>query len=89
MNLRFARLCKKFGLLLLLGNAPFPFFLWAQAGSEPAGPPAPPGQSPKGMHVYLWAGLKSHREGQHDSPQFLADWSKFLTQRGAAACTQV
>lgn len=35
------------------------------------------------MHVYLWAGLKSHSIGQHDYPQFLADWSKVLTERGA------
>jgi type 1 glutamine amidotransferase len=35
------------------------------------------------MHVYIWAGLKSHGEGQHDYPQFLADWSKLLTERGA------
>ncbi len=35
------------------------------------------------MHIYIWAGLKSHGEGQHDYPQFLADWSKILTSRGA------
>ena len=35
------------------------------------------------MHVYIWAGLKSHSEGQHDYPQFLADWSKILTEHGA------
>lgn len=46
-------------------------------------PPRPPGQNPNGMHVYLWAGLKSHLPGQHDYPQFLADWSKLLTERGA------
>lgn len=45
--------------------------------------PLPPGQNPKGLHVYLWAGLKSHQPGQHDYPQFLADWSKLLTERGA------
>ena len=47
--------------------------------------PAPraPGQNPNGMHVYIWAGLKSHQVGQHDYPQFLADWSKLLTERGA------
>lgn len=46
-------------------------------------PPRAPGQNPNGMHVYLWAGLKSHNVGQHDYPQFLADWSKLLTERGA------
>ena len=35
------------------------------------------------MHIYLWTGLKSHLPGQHDYPQFLADWSKLLTERGA------
>ncbi len=43
----------------------------------------PPGQNRNGMHIYIWAGLKSHAEGQHDYPQFLADWSKLLTERGA------
>lgn len=45
--------------------------------------PLPPGQNPKGTHIYLWAGLKSHLPGQHDYPQFLADWSKLLTDQGA------
>src|SRR4051794_2461859 len=53
----------------------------AQGGR--GGVPTPPGQNRNGMHVYLWAGLKSHAEGQHDYPQFLADWSKILTERGA------
>ncbi len=35
------------------------------------------------MRVYIWAGLKSHSAGQHDYPQFLADWSKVLTEHGA------
>ena len=35
------------------------------------------------MHIYIWAGLKSHMLGQHDYPQFLADWSKLLTEHGA------
>jgi type 1 glutamine amidotransferase len=59
--------------------------MWAQGGrgTGPGGAPLPPGQNPKGMHVYIWAGLKSHGEGQHDYPQFLADWSKVLTAHGA------
>jgi len=58
---------------------------WAQAGRGPVfgGLPLPQGQNPNGMHIYIWGGLKSHGEGQHDYPQFLADWSKLLTQRGA------
>jgi type 1 glutamine amidotransferase len=35
------------------------------------------------MHVYLRGGLKSHGPGQHDYPQFMADWSNILTERGA------
>lgn len=45
--------------------------------------PRPWGQNPNGMHIYIWAGLKSHFSGQHDYPQFLADWSKILTEHGA------
>ena len=58
---------------------------WGQPGrgAGPQGAPLPQGQNPNGMHVYIWAGLKSHPEGQHDYPQFLADWSKLLTERGA------
>jgi type 1 glutamine amidotransferase len=41
---------------------------------QAAGPP---------LRVYIHAGLKTHAEGQHDYPQFLADWSKLLTNRGA------
>jgi len=55
---------------------------WAQ-GNGPQGAPPVPGQNPNGMRVYLWAGLKSHQPGQHDYPQFLADWSKILTEHGA------
>jgi type 1 glutamine amidotransferase len=56
-------------------------------------PPAAPaaGQSPQAaatqgpapMHIYIRSGLKTHGPGQHDYPQFLADWSKILTERGA------
>jgi type 1 glutamine amidotransferase len=59
--------------------------LSALAWSQERAPGAPqiPGQNRNGMHVFLWAGLKTHGEGQHDYPQFLADWSKLLTERGA------
>lgn len=46
-------------------------------------PPRIPGQNSNGMRIYLWTGLKTHLPGQHDYPQFLADWSKLLTERGA------
>jgi type 1 glutamine amidotransferase len=41
---------------------------------EPAPPP---------VRIYIRSGLKSHGPGQHDYPQYLADWSKVLTERGA------
>jgi len=56
----------------------------AQAGQGTANtPPRIPLQNPNGIQVYLRAGLKTHGPGQHDYPQFLADWSKFLTEHGA------
>lgn len=55
---------------------------WAQPTPN-QGPPRIPGQNPNGMHIFLWAGLKTHGPGLHDYPQFLADWSKLLTERGA------
>ncbi len=46
-------------------------------------PPSIPGQNLNGMKVYIRGGLKTHSHGQHDYPQFLADWSKILTEHGA------
>src|SRR4051812_44083738 len=68
------------GLLVLAGTGQHS--AWGQGGRG-SGPPMPQGQNRNGMHVYIWAGLKSHGEGQHDYPQFLADWSKLLTEKGA------
>lgn len=68
---------------LYLILAAMPLVVWGQPPTGPGGAPLPQGQNPKGMHVYLWAGLKSHGEGKHDYPQFLADWSKVLTEHGA------
>jgi type 1 glutamine amidotransferase len=39
--------------------------------------------TPPPLRVYIRSGLKTHGPGQHDYPQFLADWSKVLTERGA------
>jgi type 1 glutamine amidotransferase len=47
------------------------------------GVPNVPGQNRNGLRVYLWGGLKTHGPGQHDYPQFVADWSKLLTEHGA------
>ena len=63
----------------------------AQQAPAPTAAPAPnvqatpATQAPQGppLRVYIHAGLKTHAEGQHDYPQFLADWSKLLTSRGA------
>ena len=52
------------------------------AQGAPAAAPAPlPAAAP--LRVLIYAGLKTHAVGQHDYPQFLADWSKILTERGA------
>jgi type 1 glutamine amidotransferase len=48
-----------------------------------AAPAAPAANALRPIHVYIRAGLKSHGEGLHDYPQFLADWSKVLTDHGA------
>jgi type 1 glutamine amidotransferase len=70
-------------ILLAAVSLPVP-----QSGAQTTGgsamqAPLPWDQNPRGMHVYIWAGLKSHYPGQHDYPQFLADWSKLLTEHGA------
>jgi type 1 glutamine amidotransferase len=66
-----------FGLVFLLA---FNSLLTPLADSQA---PHPWNQNPNGMRIYIWAGLKSHLPGQHDYPQFLADWSKILTEHGA------
>jgi type 1 glutamine amidotransferase len=69
----------------IVGAATCAAAVWAATGTLAARP----GQSPtpeaglRPIRVYLRAGLKTHRPGQHDYPQFLADWSKLLTERGA------
>lgn len=70
-------------LVLLAGTAQR--YSWAQSENpqDYIHSPRPWGQNPNGMHIFLWAGLKSHFPGQHDYPQFLADWSKLLTEHGA------
>ncbi len=45
----------------------------SQAAQQPSAP----------LRIFIHAGLKTHGPGQHDYPQFLADWSKVLTERGA------
>src|SRR4051812_5190377 len=50
-------------------------------GGGGRGPAVVPDVPP--MKVYLYGGPKTHGEGQHDYPQFIADWSKILQNRGA------
>jgi type 1 glutamine amidotransferase len=76
------------GLLLGVMAAALCTSLTAQQ-PQPAAPApgqtAPDTAAPVGpaLRVFLYAGLKTHGPGQHDYPQFLADWSKILTERGA------
>jgi type 1 glutamine amidotransferase len=53
----------------------------SQAPSQ--GGPSAQSMQARPLRVYIHAGLKTHAEGQHDYPQFLADWSKLLMNRGA------
>src|SRR5690348_11074996 len=50
---------------------------------DPNAVPRIPGQNLNGMRIYIRSGLKTHGPGQHDYPQFLADFSKILTEKGA------
>jgi type 1 glutamine amidotransferase len=52
----------------------------AQAPPAPAAVQAP---ASRPVRVFIRAGLKTHGPGLHDYPQFLADWSNVLTERGA------
>ena len=54
----------------------------AGRGGQGRGPQASPFSTPP-VRVFIYAGLKTHGEGQHDYPQFLADWSKLLMNRNA------
>src|SRR5262245_11764779 len=72
------------GLILSIGVA----LLCATVGAQQTPPAGGGGRgggqaAPTGPHIYIRAGLKTHGPGQHDYPQFLADWSKILTDRNA------
>ncbi len=59
------------------------------AAQQPPAPPGVPNATPAPaaaiapLKVYIRAGLKTHGPGQHDYPQFLADWSNVLGDHGA------
>jgi type 1 glutamine amidotransferase len=62
----------------------------AAGAQQPAGRGQGRGQGPQAslfttppIRIFLYGGLKTHAEGQHDYPQFLADWSKLLMNRNA------
>jgi type 1 glutamine amidotransferase len=78
------RVSKRNSRLSCVCSALFALGSWGLGDAQaPSSPPRIPGQNQNGIQVYLRAGLKTHGPGQHDYPQFLADWSKFLTQHGA------
>lgn len=77
------------GAALLLSSAQSTVAQPPEAGTalapsrDPNAVPRIPGQNLNGMRVYIRSGLKTHGPGQHDYPQFLADFSKILTEKGA------
>ncbi len=80
---RIGRVACAFSILILFALTFMSASLNSQTSISSAPSPHPWDQNPNGMHIYIWAGLKSHYAGQHDYPQFLADWSKVLTEHGA------
>ncbi len=54
----------------------------APGGGRGRGQQAPAFATPP-VRVFLYGGLKTHGEGQHDYPQFVADWSKLLMNRNS------
>ena len=81
------RVSKRNGGLFCVAGIALVMGFWqpcqAQIPSASAKAPGIPGQNVNGIQIYLRAGLKTHGPGQHDYPQFFADWSKLLTEHGA------
>jgi len=75
----------RFALYSVIAAAMFVPVAAQQAPAPPGVPNAapPPAATMAPLRVYLRGGLKTHGEGQHDYPQFVADWSKILMDRGA------
>jgi type 1 glutamine amidotransferase len=77
------------GATMIAQQAPAPAAPAAGA-PQPGGRGQGRGQGPQGspfstppIRIFLYGGLKTHAEGQHDYPQFVADWSKLLMNRNA------
>ena len=94
MKSRIVHIVGIFALIVIALDAQQPPAAPAQGQAAPAAPApgrgggrggggVPQVANPNGIRIYIRAGLKSHAEGQHDYPQFLADWSKVLTDHGA------
>ena len=51
-----------------------------QPVQQPAQPPVAAGATPAAppIRIYIRSGLKTHAPGQHDYPQYLADWNTVL-----------
>jgi type 1 glutamine amidotransferase len=77
-NIRISCVCS-----VVLGLGTWGFCSAQAPAGGPVAAPRIPGQNQNGIQVYLRAGLKTHGPGLHDYPQFLADWSKLLTEHGA------
>jgi type 1 glutamine amidotransferase len=71
------------GLLSAIAGAVFCASLAAQVPSPARGGGSGIQAGTPPVRIYIRAGLKTHGPGQHDYPQYLADWSKVLTERGA------
>jgi type 1 glutamine amidotransferase len=72
---------KRILIISAIAVAMFAQVMAQQRGTPAAAPPQGPDVAP--LRVYLRGGLKTHGAGQHDYPQFVADWSTILTERGA------
>jgi type 1 glutamine amidotransferase len=74
-----------FSIAVCVVAATFCTLLMAEPQQVQSPPMQPPAAAPPSvpLRVFIYSGLKTHGPGQHDYPQFLADWSKMLTERGA------
>jgi hypothetical protein len=67
----------------VMAQQPPPASPASQQPSIPSAAPTVQTGDRRPIHIYIRSGLKTHGEGAHDYPQFSADWSKLLTDKGA------